>query len=109
MEFNPRKTQSLTGLIERGVVALEKMAEEPMVNLEVGLPVCPFCETINPNVYMRETDGLGPLLEIVLYVQCQACKEFFYAVPVDWHMFKARADVEAEMDTRKRAFDGNQR
>lgn len=87
-------------LLERGVEALEKLNEDPVIQVETKPPVCPHCERINPVVHTREDEGTGSMAEIVYRFECQHCKNPFYAIPLQWQV--ARTTVEAEMVLRER-------
>jgi hypothetical protein len=80
-------------LLQRGVSALERMAEDPVINLEIGIPACPHCETVNPIVMVRESEAAGRLAEAVFQCTCQSCHQTFIAMPVQW--FCARDTDEA--------------
>lgn len=88
-------------LLERGVVAVEKLAEEPIINVESGPPVCPFCETMNPRIRVRESEADGPLGEYVLQAHCQQCDEIFYAMPQMWLCVKTIGEVKEEIEDRR--------
>lgn len=81
-------------LLKRGVLALEHMAEDPVINMEIGIPACPHCDTINPIVMVRESEAAGKLAEVVFRATCQACHEQFIGMPVQW--FCARNVEEAQ-------------
>lgn len=81
-------------LLQRGVTALERMAEDPIVNLEIGIPACPHCDTINPMVMVRESEAVGKLAEVVFQCTCQSCHEQFIGMPTQW--FCARNVEEAQ-------------
>lgn len=76
--------EELRGLLERGIRAIESLAEDPVIQMQVGPPVCPHCETINPTVLVRESEGVGALGEFVIRAECQLCRNVFFAMPVQW-------------------------
>lgn len=90
----------LKALLERGVVALEKLNEDPVIQVETKPPVCPHCERVNPVVFTREDEGTGAMAEIVYRFECQHCKNPFYAIPLQWQT--AMTTREAEMVVRER-------
>jgi hypothetical protein len=73
-------------LLERGVTALEKLGEDPVIEMQTGPPVCPHCERINPTVRTGEDEGEGPMAGIVYRFQCQHCHKLFYGIPLQWSM-----------------------
>ena len=80
MELTRRQEE----LIELGVSALERLAEDPVIQMETGPPVCPHCETMNPEVRVQEGEASGPLAEFVIQAHCLRCNKVFYAVPIQW-------------------------
>jgi len=93
-------------LMERGVKALEKLAEDPVIQIEGGPPVCPHCNTLNPQVSVHENDGEGPLALFLLDPKCENCGKTFYAVPLEWAIFEAREEAEQEINQRAEVFSG---
>jgi hypothetical protein len=91
--------RELRQLVERGVKAVERLADDPVINIEAAPPICPHCNRMNPTVKV-EQDSDGPLAECVLVARCQSCNQLFYAVPVTWHMFITQDDVMREFQER---------
>lgn len=96
--------QSVLDLLERGVVALEKLGEDPVIQVETGPPVCPHCERMNPKVRIEESEGSGPLAEIVYEFHCTHCNKVFYGIPLQWSM--CRDLQEAKIVVEERAVAG---
>lgn len=71
-------------LLERGVTALEKLSDDPVIHMETGPAVCPHCDKVNPVVRAEESDGTGLMAEIVYRMQCMNCSNVFYGVPLQW-------------------------
>lgn len=91
--------KELRQVLERGVIALEALAQDPIINIEAAPPVCPKCNRMNPNVSVEQGSD-GPLAECVLVARCGNCNEVFYAVPITWHMFTNQDDVLREFQER---------
>jgi hypothetical protein len=91
--------RELREFLERGIVALEALAQDPVISIEAAPPICPHCNRMNPTVKV-ESDSEGPLAECVLIARCQGCNELFYAVPVTWHMFTNQEGVLREFQER---------
>jgi len=87
-------------LLERGVNALEKLAADPVINIEVKPPVCPNCGKYNPHVRVQESEASGPLFEFVIMCQCLACNNVFYAVADTWNCLKTVDDVKLLIEER---------
>lgn len=91
-------------LLNRAVVALESLAEEPQLEIPTSPPICPHCGTINPNVRGHETEGEGPMSEIFLELQCTTCENSFYVVPEGWVNFTEEVELKEFFE---RAGNGN--
>jgi hypothetical protein len=91
--------RELREFLERGVIALEALAQDPVINIEAAPPICPNCKRINPNVKV-ENGSDGPLAECVLIARCDSCNEMFYAIPVTWHMVTTQEEVIREFQER---------
>lgn len=74
----------LTEILERIASGIEKLGEDPVIQMETAPPVCPHCETMNPDVGVEESGGTGPLGEFVIRCTCQKCHRVFYALPIQW-------------------------
>jgi hypothetical protein len=93
--------QEVLDLLTRGVTALEKLGDDPVFQMETGPPVCPYCERMNPNVTVSESEATGPLAEFIIKCVCNSCHRVFYGIPLQWSMCQ---DVqEAEAVIRERA------
>lgn len=90
-------------LLERGVAALEKLAEDPVLQIESGPPVCPFCNTI-AEVEIQEDQGEGPLAIYVIKPTCLHCHNSFFAVPLEWAIFTNHEDTQTEIKKRAEVF-----
>jgi hypothetical protein len=88
-------------LLERIAVGVEHLAEDPVVEIEAGPPVCPACGRFNPEISVREQESHGPMFEFVLVAHCTHCTQKFYAVPTAWRNYVRREEVEAEMMERR--------
>ena len=91
--------RQLAEFLERGVSALEAMAQDPVLEIEHAPPICPHCNRMNPIVHVEE-DSNGPVAECVLAARCSSCGRTFFAMPVTWHMFTEKAQVETELQER---------
>ena len=78
----------LKRLLERGVDALEKLSDDPVIDVPVKPPVCPYCDRMNPTIKVRESEATGPMAEFVILAECQSCRQHFYTVPEGWNVFK---------------------
>lgn len=86
--------------LERIAAATERLAEDPVIHVESGPPVCPFCERMNPEIRVSESENRGPLGEYVLQAQCLSCNEIFYAIPQMWLTVRTTDEVRTELEDR---------
>lgn len=93
--------QEMMKYLERIASGIEKLAEDPVINIESGPPVCPNCERMNPEIRVSESEARGPLGEYVIQAQCLSCNEIFYAIPQMWLTVKNMSEVRMEMEDRK--------
>lgn len=87
-------------LLERGVAALEKLTEDPVVHMETGPPVCPHCDRMNPTVRVEESEETGPLGEFVIRCHCTHCNRVFYAIPIQWVCCHDVSEVESVINEK---------
>jgi hypothetical protein len=90
-------------LLERGVAALEKLAEDPVLQIESGPPICPFCNHI-AEVALDQDAGEGPLAVFLITPTCLHCHNRFFAVPLEWAIFAAEEDAHEELAKRAGVF-----
>lgn len=100
--------RSLLQTMERMATALEKLAseDEHLLQVEWAPPLCPHCGKFSPEFHI-EADTYGPLAECVLYGRCGNCQQHFFAMPVTWHMYTTREQVEGELQERAEMVDGH--
>jgi len=91
-------------LLERGVVALEKLVEEPSFEIPTSPPVCPHCGTFDPNVSVEERGGQGKLSQYFLKLTCLTCSKPYMAVPQGFVNF---SEVKELQEFLERAENGN--
>lgn len=98
----------LREVLERVASALESLAQDPVIQVETMPPVCPHCEEINPIVSVKETEGTGPLGEIVIKATCMRCHREFIAVPVQMQSVSTISDAVELVNERNelRGFNG---
>lgn len=94
-------------LWERAVTALEKIAEEPIMQTVGGPPICPHCNTLNPRVTVIEGESVGPLVEFCMIATCGPCGNTIYGVPLEWAIFSDAEEARGEISRRAGALNGN--
>jgi hypothetical protein len=94
-------------LLERAVSALERLAQDPIVEIEAGPPVCPACGAFNPQVTITEGEATGPMFEYFAQVTCNSCQQRFYALPDVWRMFLRREELTQEILERRELLNVN--
>lgn len=91
-------------LIERGVEALEKLASDPIIEFEMGPPLCPHCGQLNPRVKFDSSDpGEGKLGEIAIDCWCGNCDGHMWIVIESYSMHRDRDNAIAEIEERNEA------
>lgn len=74
------KSEELT-LLERIAVGVEKMGADPVIEIEVGPPMCPTCGNVNPKVNLPSQEGgWGRLAEMLIEVQCECGSSLYVAI-----------------------------
>jgi len=84
----------LNRLLQRGVEALERLAEDPVIQVATSPPNCPHCERINPVIRVEESANTGSMAEFVIRAHCQHCNSIFYAVPLQWGTVRSLEEVK---------------
>lgn len=95
MELTRRQEE----MLERAVTALERLAQDPVIEIEAAPPACPHCGQFNPTVTV-EKDTDGPLGECVLQARCGSCGRGFFALPITWEMAISPDEVRQAMAER---------
>ena len=93
-------------LLQRGVAALERLAEDPEIKVETFPPVCPHCEKVNPTVKTVEETNSGPLGRIAIVCTCLECQNVFYALPFQY-VCKKTLDEALEVDAERAEASGH--
>lgn len=91
-------------LLQRAVAAIERLSEDPVIQVETMPPVCPHCDEMNPTVSVNDTAGQGPLAEIVIQATCLKCHKEFIAMPVQMEMamtISEASEIMAERITQR--------
>jgi hypothetical protein len=102
MDFSRGGELKYLELIERGVVALEKLNEEVQVEIDPGPPICPHCGSEDPEVQCMEGASTGPLSEIVIEAKCMECDNMLYAVIESYSMHRTSETVKDELFYERR-------
>lgn len=92
--------------LERIAVAIERLAEDPVIHMESGPPNCPHCDRINPSVTVDESGGQGLLGEFVIRCKCDHCQQIFYALPIQWRCVSEISHIE-QAQQEMRELSGN--
>jgi hypothetical protein len=89
-------------LIERGVIAIEKLNEEVQVEIDPGPPHCPHCGSEDPEVQCMESTSVGLLSEIVIEAKCMECENVMYAVVESYSMHRTPETAKDELFYERR-------
>ena len=91
--------------LERIADALEKLIEQPEIELEFGPPICASCGKFNPVIRIDAQDAQeGPMLEIVTVATCTHCNERLYVVHESFSVHCTLDTVRQEIEQRRAGF-----
>lgn len=94
-EVPPKATDPL----ERIAVALERMLEEPAVEImEPTPPICPYCNSINPVVTTEDSGGSGQISEFIIRGNCGNCGNIIFAVSNEWVLHPDSDSVQMHLN-----------
>ena len=92
--------ERLIEVAERVAGGIERLAEDPIVEIEAGPPTCPHCQKFNPEVEVRETQGSGPLFEFFITAICLECRQTFYVLPLQYSTHPNIESLTQEINER---------
>lgn len=83
--------------LDRLSSGIERMLDEPMIELESSTPLkCPHCGIINPTVVVPANDSMqGRVSEFVLLGSCLACGNEIFGISNAWMLY-AQKEVAVE-------------
>lgn len=96
--------------LDRIADGIEKLGENPVIEMETAPPVCPNCERMNPIVRTEESGGVGLMAEFVIRFRCEHCTTIFYALPIQYQSTTSMTEITQMVETRKEVggfSDGN--
>lgn len=88
-------------LLERIAVACERMAEDPVIQMETGPPACPSCGVMNPVIHVAESGGSGPMAEFVIKARCTSCGNPFYALALQYQTTTRITELPQMIEARR--------
>jgi hypothetical protein len=88
-------------LLGRIASACERMAEDPVIQMETGPPVCPHCGKMNPVVQTKDTGGTGLMAEFVIKATCTNCGNIFYAIPLQYQVTSRITEIPEILQARR--------
>lgn len=91
----------LTEILTRLTEAVEKLGEDPVIQVETAPPVCPHCETMNPVISVDESGGTGLMAEFIIRCKCHKCNRIFYALPIQWRCVGEISQLEQVIAEQK--------
>lgn len=87
--------------LERIADALEKIADDPQVEIEAGPAFCPNCGTFNPEIQPHDSEGTGDMEDFVLMADCMICHHTMFAIVESWSVFNSREALLIDIEMRK--------
>lgn len=91
--------------LERIADALEKLADDAVVEIEGGPPVCPHCGQYDPEIIVKESESKGKLSSYVVEAECDNCGAIMYVVIDSYSMHMGLDTVRNEIEARAGAED----
>jgi hypothetical protein len=92
-------------LLERMANALDKMSNDPEIEIEGGPPICANCGRMNPIVDLSpQPGGRGPLAEIAIEATCTHCGSLTIAIPESYSVHKSRESALKELREKVASF-----
>lgn len=88
-------------ILERIAAGIEKLGEDPVIQMETAPPVCPKCEKINPVIRVEESGGVGLMAEFVIRAKCEHCGTVFYALPLQWDITERLTEMNQMVQARR--------
>lgn len=67
--------------------ALEKLVNEPLVEIKTPPPQCPHCGEINPDVNIYQIpEGAGKISTFLIQAKCMHCNRDIYCLSLEWSL-----------------------
>lgn len=89
--------------LERIANALEKLAADPEVEIEVGPPICPHCGKLDPIVQLAEQEASrGPMSQLIVDGVCTECGHQLFIVIESYSVHRNRTTAGSEINERDR-------
>lgn len=95
--------ERLIAVGERIAVGLEKLAEDPQVEIEAGPPLCPHCGAHDPVVAIASEAGRGPLSHVFIPCECLNCARSFFVVIESYSCHADLESAKSELREREKA------
>lgn len=96
-----RETQKIDPL-ERIADALEKLASDPEVEIEMGPPLCPSCGKLNPVIKISaQEEQSGPMVELVTPAMCENCGGQLFIVTESYSVHRNLDTAKEEIYARR--------
>jgi hypothetical protein len=101
--------KELVHFLTRIADGIDRLGQEPEIEIDWGPPKCPHCNAFDPQVEIEEQDGSGPLSEYYLEPTCGACRKKFFIVIQGYSAHVERDMASQEIEERKKGGHGNSR
>lgn len=89
--------------LERIAVAIEKLAADPEVELEVGPPICAHCGKVDPVISLREQESSSGLMsQLIVDGVCTECGHEIFIVIESYSVHRSRTTAVHELKERER-------
>lgn len=89
--------------------ALEKLASDPEIEIEVGPPLCPHCGAFDPEIVLPEQESArGLMSQIITEATCGSCSQQLFIVVESYSVHRTGLTATSEIEERQKGgfFDG---
>lgn len=93
--------ERIEGVGDRIATALEKLSEDPQVEIEAGPPICPNCGKFDPEILLPNQEAArGRMSELIVDCACAACGSPIYIITESYSVHRSRTTAVNEIQER---------
>jgi hypothetical protein len=83
--------------------AIEKLADDPQIEIEAGPPICANCGKFDPVIHLNATEaGKGKMSELIVDGTCTECGSAIYVLIESYSVHRSRLTAVEEIKERER-------
>lgn len=96
--------EQIGGFGERIASALEKLTEDPQIEIEAGPPMCPNCGKFDPEILLPTQEAArGKMSELIVDGNCVECGSPIFIITESYSVHKSRQTAIEEIKQRTEA------